>query len=282
MRSCLHPRSIWHFPQLAKGTRQWRPVPFCRSAFYLDGHGSPIFAWLHQPVEACSLDHGVIICPPIGYEQLHSHRALRHLADGLARAKVPTVRFDWHGTGDSPGSDEDPQRYATWLTNVGDAAKWMREQLGCRQISLVGLRLGATLATLATESNLIDNLVLWSPLVKGRSYVREMRALGLTSEAPIRRSETPSTDIESGGFILSSETASEIGSIDLMQTVPRCRQVLVVSRSDLPDDDRLSRQYARTGLHVRQIACPGYAEMMLEPHRSEVPVYGHSIKSHNG
>lgn len=247
-------------------------APFVRrSAFYLQGNGAPIFAWLHQLENTGCVNHCVIICPPIGYEQLHSHRALRHLADSLARASIPTLRFDWNGTGDSPGNDEDPGRYSTWLADIRDAATWMREQLGYRQISLIGLRLGATLGALATESIQIDNLILWSPVVKGRSYVREMRALGLTSEAPVRRSASSSSDIESGGFILSAETVADVGAIDLLKVVPKCRQLLVVSRSDLPEDDRLSQQYAGTGLLVRQIACPGYAEMMLDPHRGQLP-----------
>lgn len=246
--------------------------PFVRrSAFYIEGHSEPIFAWLHRRDEGPVLDHGVIVCPPFGHEQLHSHRSLRHLADSLALAKIATLRFDWHGAGDSPGYDEDPDRYATWLANVSDAATWMRKELGCRQVSLIGLRLGATLACLATQQHSVDNLVLWSPVVKGRSYVREMRAVGLTSDAPKRSSEIPSNDIESGGFVLSTETASQLGGIDLFQSVPKCRRLLVVSRSDLPEDDRLCQHYTRAGLDVRQIACPGYTEMMLVPHRTIVP-----------
>src|SRR5207248_357876 len=101
------------------------------------------------------------------------HRSLRHLADALAAVGWPCVRFDWHGTGDSGGSDEDPDRVATWLANIRDAQAWLTRQLGCKRISVVGLRLGATLAAHAASAEEIDGLVLWAPVVKGRRYVRE-------------------------------------------------------------------------------------------------------------
>ncbi len=215
-------------------------------------------------------DHGVLICPPIGYEQLHSHRSLRHLADRLAQEKVPVVRFDWHGTGDSAGVDEDSARLTTWLANMRDAVQWMREQLGCRQISLVGLRLGGTLAALVAAELEIDNLVLWSPVTKGRAYVREMKAISLTAEAAPRDAVADGS-IEAAGFVLSAETAGDLSQLDLLHSQPQCRHVLLVSRDDLPDDIRLSDHLSATGLVVETLRVPGFVEMMQEPHRSQVP-----------
>lgn len=241
-----------------------------RAAFYLESQGQPLFAWLHHRVEQTGFDHGVLICPPIGYEQLHSHRSLRHLADRLAQEKVPVVRFDWHGTGDSVGVDEDSARLATWLANIRDAVQWMREQLGCRQISLVGLRLGGTLAALVAAELEFDNLVLWSPVTKGRAYVREMKAISLTAEAA-PRAAVGDGSIEAAGFILSAETAGDLSQLDLLHSQPQCRRVLLVSRDDLPDDIRLSDHLSATGLVVETLRVPGFVEMMQEPHRSQVP-----------
>src|ERR1700677_697466 len=71
-----------------------------RQAFYFTSQGAPIFAWLHQR-ENTAHDHGVLLCPPIGHEQVHSHRSLRHLAENLADAGHRVLRVDYHGTGDS-------------------------------------------------------------------------------------------------------------------------------------------------------------------------------------
>ena len=242
-----------------------------RTAFYLKSQGQPLFAWLHHRVEQTGFDHGVIICPPIGYEQLHSHRSLRHLADRLAHDAVPVLRFDWHGTGDSAGVDEDARRLAAWLANVRDAVQWMRQRLGCRQISLIGLRLGGSLAALTAADLEIDNLVLWAPVTKGRAYVREMKAISLTAETAPRIAPDADGSIEAAGFVLSSETAADLSQIDLLRCNPQCRRVLLVSRDDLPNDVRLSDHLSATGVCVEQIAVPGFAQMMAEPHRSQIP-----------
>src|SRR6185312_15975263 len=99
-------------------------------------------------------------------EQVHAHRSLRHLADKLAAARFSVVRFDFHGTGDSSGSDEDGDRVATWLANISDVQYWLRQQLGCRRISVIGLRLGAALAAQAAMDQPVDCLLLWAPVVK--------------------------------------------------------------------------------------------------------------------
>ena len=242
-----------------------------RTAFYFESQGQPVFAWLHHRVERTGFDHGVLICPPIGYEQLHSHRALRHLADQLAQEEAPVLRFDWQGTGDSSGAHEDAGRVAMWVNNIRDAVRWMREQLGCRQISLVGLRLDGSLAAVATTELEIDNLVLWSPVTNGRAYVREMKAISLTAEVTSRSEPDVGGIIEASGFVLSTETAADLSQLDLLRCQPMCRRVLLVSRDDVQDDGRLSDCWLASGIGVENVSVPGYVEMMAEPHHSDVP-----------
>ncbi len=242
-----------------------------RDAFYLPSQGQSLFAWLHTPANQPALDHGVIICSPLGYEQVHAHRSLRHLADSLADHGIPALRFDWHGTGDSAGIDEDTNRCATWQANLRDAVDWMRHELGCRQISIVGFRLGATFAVLATEEVEIANLVLWAPVTNGRAFVREMTAIELTAEFRPPTSEIPTGDIEAGGFVISKLTAAELSQLNLLKAHPWCQRALIVGRDDIPVDLRLHDRCASLGFPVEQIQAPGYIEMMAEPHHSQVP-----------
>lgn len=246
-------------------------APVRRDAFYLQSQGQPLFAWLHTGVDQPCLDHGIIICSPIGYEQLHAHRSLRHLADDLASQRIPTLRFDWHGTGDSAGIDEDASRCATWQANLHDAVNWMRQELGCKQISIVGLRLGALLAALATEEIEISNLILWSPVTNGRAYVREMTAIELTAEFQPPAKQPATGDIEAGGFVLSKMTAAELSQLNLLKSHPWCQRALIVSRNDIPVDHRLHDRCASLGFPVDQMQVPGFIEMMAEPHHSQVP-----------
>jgi pimeloyl-ACP methyl ester carboxylesterase len=160
---------------------------------------------------------------------------------------------------------------ATWLANIRDAKAWMEQHVGCVQISLVGLRLGASLAVQIANEQAISNLVLWSPVVKGRMYVREMKALGLTAEVKPQPLPEAPEDIEAAGFIFTKETADALSQLDLLQSHPQCQRVLIMTRDDLVEDRRLFEHLATRVISVEQVVQPGYADMMAEPHLTKVP-----------
>lgn len=241
-----------------------------RTPFFLPGSSSPLAAWLHTPEEFDAVDHGILLSPPIGYEHLHSYRSLRHLADVLAAKGFPVLRFDWHGIGDSPGTDTDDDRLSIWRRNFVDSFRWMREVLGCRTLSAVGLRIGGTIASLETAGDLkLENLVLWCPISRGKSFVRELHAIDLTGEA---RSPDSTTDaIEAGGFALTPSTAQALSNVNLGEVRPACRRILLVSDMESPGDRRLAEDWKRIGVEVTHVIHGGLSEMMAEPHRSKVP-----------
>ena len=78
----------------------------------------PLFGWYHVADAVPRRDAVVVICNPMGYEYAHGHRSLRHLADDLARSGVPALRFDYHGTGDSPGLETDAGRLQRWQADI--------------------------------------------------------------------------------------------------------------------------------------------------------------------
>ncbi len=238
-----------------------------RTAFYFESSGRSLFAWLHRPADAVA-EHGVVICPPIGHEQVHSHRALRHLAERLAAQGFAVMRFDYHATGDSDGTENDPQRLATWQANVSDAVDWMRHEGGCRKVSLVGLRLGASLAALYAEQYEVERLVLWAPIVKGRRYVRELTALSQTAQLA---AGSESAGIEAMGFVYAHELTGELAQIDLLSRSVRCQSVLIASSANAAGDLAILEHLAKQGVSVEFMALTGYEGMMAEPHDTQVP-----------
>jgi alpha-beta hydrolase superfamily lysophospholipase len=235
-----------------------------RTAFYLPGQGGDLFAFLHAAGEAGR--GGVVLCPPVGYEQVHAHRTLRRLADELARAGLSVLRFDYHATGDSAGADEDPDRVATWLANVRDALAWLRGRLRGAPVSLFGLRLGAALALRAACEDEVESLVLWAPAA-GRSFVREMKALAAAGDAAGGPAQG---EIEAAGFVLTRQTAEALLGLDPLSCAPRCRRVLLASR-DEGGEGRLHDHLAGQGCAVERFCLAGYAEMLAEPHFTRVP-----------
>ena len=103
-----------------------------------------------------------------------SHRALRQLAARLTNSGFHVFRFDYFGTGDSAGASTEGD-LDQWRRDIASALDELRDVSGVRRPSLVGFRLGATLAA-QTEARVRD-LVLWEPVVSGSDFLLELRAM---------------------------------------------------------------------------------------------------------
>lgn len=146
------------------------------TALYFGDSESPLFGVWSQPSNGKDRDHGVVLCPPIAQEHVRTHWALRQVASALCRAGFHTFRFDWFGVGDSAGDLQDAT-IARWKEDLVGAAQELRDAAGVAAISLVGVRLGATVAALASEEVRPSSIVLWDPVVRGRDYLAGLGAM---------------------------------------------------------------------------------------------------------
>jgi pimeloyl-ACP methyl ester carboxylesterase len=229
--------------------------------------------WLHPAAGS----RGVVLCSPFGYEQLCIHRVWRDLADEIAAAGMPALRFDWHGTGDSAGSDTDPARLDAWMTSLRGAIQRLRQETGVSEIYLVGLRLGGTLATLIAEEMAdIKGLVLMAPVVSGKAHVREMRALAAFGGAPRAENQNDASgsgDIEAAGFVITGQTAADLKALDLpkmLRNKPADR-VLLMHRPDAPAEAKLAKRLADLGVAVEESDIPMYGDFVCDSEWSTVP-----------
>ncbi|HVT38148.1 MAG TPA: alpha/beta hydrolase [Gemmatimonadaceae bacterium] len=218
---------------------------------------------------------GLVICNPFGHEALCAHRSLRHFAIAAADSGVPSLRFDYDGTGDSVGEDRDPDRWNAWIASVHHAVDEMRASTGVRRVCLLGVRLGGALAALAaSDREDISGLVAIAPVVAGAAWLREQKALQLIlglAEPP------PGVPVEKGlqesaGFPITAETRDAIAAVNLLgMASPPAPEVLVLDREDFPPNERWVDRLERIGAHVDHRRVPGYAEMVLDPHDAVVP-----------
>ncbi|CAB3731785.1 hypothetical protein LMG24238_05813 [Paraburkholderia sediminicola] len=233
------------------------------------------FGWLH-PAPGRS---GVVLCNPFGYDALCTHRGWRKLAERIAAAGMPVLRFDYPGAGDSAGVEDDPQRLNAWLDSIVAAAGRLRGWTGVTRVSLVGLRFGATLAALAAERiGDIDNIVLLAPPILGRNYLRELRAhrqswlstpAGMNADAIA----DPDNYVEAFGFGLYGDDIAQIGALDLRRdTAKPARRVLLLDSSDRNRAQALAEHYVANGVTVERQSFDECDRFVVEALYSEEPV----------
>jgi pimeloyl-ACP methyl ester carboxylesterase len=228
------------------------------------------FGWLHDANGNC----GIVICPAQGVEDLCTHKSLRLMADAFAKQGYPALRFDYAGTGDSLGSDREPQRVEAWIASIEAAVEWLRANTKVDKVVLVGLRLGSALASIAADRlNTISGLILLAPIVSGRAYMRELSTLSNF----IRKTEGPdkaslAADLEIAGFIFTPETVKDISAIDLkaFRAAP-APKVLVAAVESQASAARLCQSWTALGSEVERQIFHNYTEFMMDPAFSRFP-----------
>ncbi|WP_106348540.1 hypothetical protein [Antricoccus suffuscus] len=181
---------------------------------------------------------GVLLCASVGEEEHNAHETFRELAYALATQGIASLRFDYHGTGDSMGSWTDPGRVEAWIGSVQTAHESLRE-IGVSKVAAVGMRFGASLVTAATQRGLIDldALVLWDPC-GGKSLLREGQARRPSQREPAAgAADTP-------GYLYSPDTSRDMRELSVASLPPGdiASRLLVLTRDDRPTPRALRRR----------------------------------------
>ncbi len=232
------------------------------------------FGWLHPGLGT----RGVVLCPTFGHENMIAHRGWRRLAEQLAARGFHVLRFDYPGTGDSAGSDADPDRLAAWRGGIADAVRHLRETTGTGSVILVGLRLGATLALLAAEAiDGVDGIACLAPVLSGRSHVRELSLLAKTWRAInlLPEDTRPADHLDVVGDRLTAQTLADLSRLDLDHldlNRPRLRPASVLLMQD--GGARAAALAARLeaqGCQVSQQSFPGAVDYLQDAPSSRIP-----------
>jgi pimeloyl-ACP methyl ester carboxylesterase len=250
-----------------------------RNAFYFDSGQGPLLGWLHG-AKGTPRNVGVVICKPFGYEALCAHRSLRCFAENAAELGIPSLHVDYLGTGDSADIDGSADQIHTWTRDIVAAVKELRARTSVQQVCVLGVRLGALLAVLAAEEcKDITSLVLISPIVSGRRYLRSLRTARLAASlsagpAGAENTESSGDAMEASGFMLSAASIATLGQMDLKtRALPPVSDILVIDGKSLPGAGPWAKQLAESGIRARYLELPGLIEMiMTAPQDAEVPL----------
>lgn len=200
------------------------------------GDNTALLYGIHHPPKVEGRDAGVVLCSPFGQEYMRAHRAMRQLALLLTRKGYHVLRFDYLGTGDSSGELHEVSA-DQWVANVGQAIDELRELTGVSAVSVVGLRLGALLASQACAGREdIERLVLWDPISSGESYEAELQR-EIAAEGPREYSAHSGNAIDAdgtmhyNGYSMSARFREALRKLELApaRPAPTTRVLQVVS-----------------------------------------------------
>lgn len=184
-------------------------------------------------------DLAVLFCNPFGQEAVRTKAMYRAFAERLLRQGVHALRFDYHGTGDSPG-EGDEQSLKDWIRDTRMAREALLRATEARRLQVFGLGLGATIAarTAFDLDPVPERLVLWLPVTDGTAYVERMQAMHRQELAiafgetwPAVRKFLRTTEPQVPGFILGfplgqrlTEDLAALGELPLQVLAERgCR-----------------------------------------------------------
>jgi pimeloyl-ACP methyl ester carboxylesterase len=242
---------------------------------YFPSERHRLFGWLHLPAGAAAANIGLVICNPFGYEAVCAHRSLLAFAQSAASVGVPSLRFDYRGTGDSEDIDPATNQLDVWPRDVVAAVDELRRRTGVTRVCLMGFRLGALIASLAAPSGAgVEALIAVAPVISGRRYLKELRTIQMAAG---RKADTAGTDgakpMEVSGFSFAAATVAALMETDLgVLNPPVVPEILVIDRSESPGARAWADSLSRPGSNTQYVALPGFVRMMMTaPHLTLIP-----------
>jgi amino acid adenylation domain-containing protein len=201
------------------------------------GDKSQLFG-VHYPPCGTSLRHAVLICPPEGYEYVRAHRNLQQLALILSRTGADVLRFDFTGHGNSGGkvAETGPDH---WRGDILDSLRMLRELSQPSRVTVVGLRLGATLAA-TTRLPDVDHLILIDPVRSGEDYLRMLGELDRRELSGLDRYDRVRQSVidQRQGCRSSDAKRAEIGRLGFpTEDIAGAKRTLVLTSHRFEDDE---------------------------------------------
>ena len=195
---------------------------------FLPGPAGQFFVLHFSPRTRAGRPRGIVFCPPFAEEMNRSRRCVRLAAQAMAAAGHEVLIVDLHGTGDSAGDFADGS-WSLWLEELAAAAAWLRNR-DVADTVFWGLRTGAALAVEAAARGDAERLLLWQPVVGGKTFVTQFLRMRLAADmmagdagnstGELRALLTGGRSVEVGGYPLTPALVESLDAIDLLAAPP--------------------------------------------------------------
>jgi len=162
-----------------------------------------------------------LLCSPFGIEHVRNYRNQKQLAYRLARAGVAVQRFDYLGSGNSPGSPES-LTFDSMLEDTLRMAELVSDGIA-GPLAFIGIRLGGLVAAAAAERYPGAPVALWEPIVDGSSYFRQLQPWASSEPSP------SGTASQRDGTSPDSEAAVDVFGYPLLPALVESAEGRVIS-----------------------------------------------------
>ncbi|MGH9079807.1 MAG: hypothetical protein ACRDYE_06995, partial [Acidimicrobiales bacterium] len=225
----------------------------------------PLFGWFEVPDDGVARG-GVVLCQSFAVETASAKPTFGVLSHRLAEAGFAVLTFDYDGTGDSVGDDDDPRRVDAWRSSVRAAIDFVGAA-GCSWTAVVALRLGATVAAAELAAGPgVDAAVLWDPCASGRTFLREQ---SLIRKIIARGEILDDGSVEAPGMVFAPETVEDLKGL-FLEGAHLADRMLVLTRSSRSLSEQVTRKL--DGPDVEWRAVDGQEQLVdVEPARVIMP-----------
>jgi hypothetical protein len=193
-----------------------------------------LFGVYHAPGEPPR--GAVLMCPPLLNEHFRSYRFFSQVASQLAGAGLACLRFDYLGSGDSDGGD-DQFNPAECSLDIALAAEELRRRSEDVPLILMAIRGSALFAFREAESLGASALWLWQPVIDGPGYVQTLEKRDRFERSsryryPLLRGTAAAGPEDLMGFALSARFRDELAACSIDRQACGVRMAVLAH----PDD----------------------------------------------
>lgn len=168
---------------------------------------------------------GDVLLVPAFAEEMNRCRSMVTLqAQAFAAIGMGTLVLDMYGTGDSAGEFSEAD-WNGWREDLESGVAWLRAHgNGCQM--LWGVRLGALMAAqIAARDSSLDKLLLWMPVVNGKSYWTQFLRIRIASEMALpngikttealRLQSAAGQVVEASGYLVGPVLAQQLDRLEM-------------------------------------------------------------------
>jgi exosortase A-associated hydrolase 2 len=245
--------------------------------FFFDVDPGTRFSLYHAPAPQMPARGAILYVHPFADELNKARRMATLQARRFAAAGYAVLQIDLFGCGDSCG-DLSVARWDIWKRDLGTARAWLSERAGGGPMHLWGLRLGGLLALDAACAMAVDGVILWQPILNGRTcinqFLRQDLAARMHRADPADPASLGSTGqlraalrargmLEVGGYELAAPLVNAIDACDAAAlALPPCQVHWFASGSPAPQRlaacaQRLARRWDAYGATLHFHALDG-------------------------